>query len=162
MANKNKSFLEKMNDANYGKRGLYIAGITLLAILVIKLLVVPFLQPLEKRPFFASLKYWNNIIENIALFNIIAFFLCIIFFRQQIGGKLLYAMQLKDKTYFKDKWILIWLKSIWVCLGIIAITTVIGHAFFKSWMSFIFLCIFISIPFYLMPKLQSRQQNFFN
>lgn len=159
---RNKSFLEKMNDTNYGKKGMYIAGITVIAIFFVKLLVVPFIKPYYNNSFFKNLRFWNSIIENIAIFNILAFFACIIFFKQQIGGKLLYATQLKDKTYFKEKWILVWIKSLWICIVVIGITTVISQALFKTWTSFILLCLFICIPFYLMPKLKKRQQQFFN
>jgi hypothetical protein len=152
----NKSFIEKMNDANYGKRGMYIAGVTILAILIVKLFVVPVFEPLHERPFFRNVRFWNNLIENIAIFNIAAFFLCIVFFKEKIGHKLLYAMQLKDKNYFKEKWVLLWLKSLWISIAIIGVTTVISQALFKSWMSFIWLILFLCIPFYMLPKIKSK------
>ncbi len=145
-----------MNSASFGKSGMYIAGITVLTIFFVKLLVVPFISHLYTTPFFVALRFWVYLIENLAIFNIIAFFLCIIFFKKQIGSKLLYAMQLKDKRYFKDKWILHWLSSIWVCIGIIGITTVITQALFKSWGSFIILLLIISIPYYILPKIKHK------
>jgi hypothetical protein len=156
-----QSFFEKMNEANTGKKGIYIAGATVIAILLIKLILVPILAPLDERPFFNHLKYWNNLVENIALVNILIFFVLIIFYRQGIGGKLLYAMQLKDKTYFQEKWILVWLKTIWISLAILAITTVISQAFFKGWGSFIFLVLLVGIPFYMNYKLKQRFKGLF-
>jgi hypothetical protein len=156
-----KSFIEKLQNANFGKRGLYIGIATLVAIVVIKLFITPLLQPYYGNAFWKSAKYIVRLCENIAMFNVVAFFASIFFLRNGVGGKIVYAMQLQDKSYFKDKWILWWLQSILISFVVLGITTVIQQALFKSWMSFLYLCVFISIPFFIMPKLQKMQQNRF-
>ncbi len=156
-----KSFIEKIQNANFGKRGIYIGVATLVAIVIIKLFVTPLIQPYFENGFWRAFKQIVKTTENLVMLNIFAFFICIIFFKNSIGGKIIYAMQLKDKSYFKDKWILLWMQSLLWCFVILGITTVVQQALFKSWNSFFFLCLFICIPFLIMPRLQKMQQNRF-
>jgi hypothetical protein len=157
----NKSFIEKLQGANVGKKGMYIGAATLAAIVLIKLFVAPLLQPYFGNSFWKTFKQLLNICESVIMINVFAFFLCIVFMRNTIGAKIVYAMQLQDSSYFKDKWILWWLKSILWSFVLLGVTTVLQQSFFKSWMSFFYLCFFISIPFFIMPRLQKMQQNRF-
>jgi hypothetical protein len=157
----NKSFIEKLQGANVGKKGMYIGAATLAAIVVIKLFIAPLLQPYFANSFWKTFKQILSICESVIMIYVFAFFLCIVFMRNTVGGKIVYAMQLQDKSYFKDKWILWWLKSIFWSFVLLGITTVLQQSFFKSWMSFFYLCFFISIPFFIMPRLQKMQQNRF-
>ncbi len=156
-----KSFIEKLQNANFGKKGIYLGIATLVAIIVIKIFVVPLLQPYYNSPFWKNFQFAISLLESIAICNVIAFFVCIVFLKNGVGGKIIYAMQLQDTNYFKDKWILWWLRSLIWCFIALGFTTVIQQAFFKPWSSFVYLCIFIAIPFFIMPKMKKMQQNRF-
>lgn len=151
-----KSFIEKLNDANYGKRGIYIAAGTFAVILLVKLFVTPTLEPRFGEPFWVALRRTVEIVETLVMLNLFAFFISIIAFKEKIGHKIIYAMQLKDTSYFKDKWVLFWIKSIWISFGVLAVTTVIKQSLFKSWSSFFFLIAMLCIPFFIMPRLRRR------
>jgi hypothetical protein len=67
-------------------------------------------------------------------------------------------MQLKDTTYFKDKWIGWWLKSILFSMLIIGITTFVTNTLFKSWFSYLFFIAIVCLPFFLKKKLNQLQK----
>ncbi len=155
-----KSFLEKLNESNYGKRGMYIAGATIVAIVLIKVFVTPQIEHNFKHPNWLLFKSVVETIETIAVINTFAFFGAILLFREKIGHKIMYAMQLRDTSYFKDKWILYWIKSLWICFIAIGFTTVIKQSLFKSWESFFFLLLLLVFPFFILPKLRKNNRGF--
>jgi hypothetical protein len=154
----NKSFIEKLNRLNFGKTAMVFSFIAIGASLITKVFIVPFIEKDYSKHFYTNLKTIINIIENIAILNLLAFFVSIIFFKQKIGGKILYYMQLKDITYFKEKWIGWWLKSILFSMLIIGITTFVTNTLFKGWFSYLFFIAIVCLPFFLKKKLNHLQK----
>jgi hypothetical protein len=154
----NKSFIEKLNGLNFGKTTMILSFVAIAISLITKIFIVPFIEKNYGNSFYTNLKTTINIIENLAIVNLVAFFVSIIFFRQKAGSKILYYMQLKDTTYFKDKWIGWWLKSILFSMFIIGITTFVTNTLFKGWFSYLFFIAIVCLPFFLKKKLNHFQK----
>lgn len=151
------SFLQKMNSLNYGKRAAVLSYIAIAVTLVIKLFIVPLLSKHYSNNAFITGKLVIRIVENVAILNVIIFFICILFLRKQIGHKVLYYMQLQNTQHFTHKWIGHWLQSLLICLVIIGITTFISATLFGSWGSYLFFVVLILIPFLLRKQLMALQ-----
>ncbi len=154
----NKSFIEKLNGLNFGRTAMVLSFIAIGASLITKLFIVPFIQKDYINNFYTNLKTTISILENLAIINIVGFFISILFFRNKIGGKILYYMQLKDTSYFKDKWIGWWLKTILFSMLIIGITTFVTNTLFKGWFSYLFFIAIVCLPFFLKKKLTQLQK----
>jgi hypothetical protein len=150
----NKNFIERLNGVNFGKRALLLSIIAACISLLVKVFVVPFIQHKYNNSFFIALKFWINLIENIAILNVLLFFVCLIFFKAKIGNKILYYMQSRDTTYNKDKWIGTWLNSIIISIIIIGITTYVYYTLFKNWWQYLFFLLLLCLPFVIKNKLQ--------
>jgi hypothetical protein len=156
-----KSFVENLNGVNFGNRALWGTAGAVVVSLLVKIFYVPLIQKDFQNKFFTKLRFWISLVENIAIANILIFFVCIFFFREKIGGKLLFYMQHKGAAYHKDRWIIYWMQTLLIALIIVGITTFISSTIFKSWTQYILLLVLLCLPFLLKDKL-SRLQNKFN
>jgi hypothetical protein len=150
------NFLEKMNKQNFGKKAFFFTLIAIAISLFVKLFWVPKNVELLSNAFFIKFKFWIKVVENIAMLNIAAFFICLIAFKQKIGFTIIQAMQGQNTT---NKWIPFWLQTILYSLIILGITTFITHTLFKSWVQYFLLIALIVVPFLLKNKLQNVQKS---
>lgn len=155
-----KSFIEKLQNNNFGKRGYFLAAASLVVIAAIKTLVTPRCQTFlhsQSGRFVYQIINWT---DTLAICVFVLFFAALSFFRNKpLGQSLIGAMVTRDSKNFKPRWIIYWLRAILISFLVLAVTTILLQAFYKSWWSFAGLAAIVLLTILFSERVRQRMQR---